>query len=984
MTCPDGWFKNQGLCLQAVESNETFAQASANSKCEEVGGELFSPMNDQYTTDLEDLLSNTSVITETSFWIGISYSYNTLRKEKIFQFKNKLYIFNQHFNKWADTHTDGSGECVKVKLDDSGKVVWDRNACSDTSSKGVICAKRNLWEFIPGCYAQPPDERDAGTYSVIDQYNLDRDPVKFCRDSCKYTSRYFDIKDNVTAYYCHCIDSSIPLGGFLPDKDCDVPECEEGQDPSADKCHNRDGYRRTKLYKTWQTSCQDITVDLKDDFLYVWEHHGSWHWGSKATLRCLPGYELPQNLPNYGEFDIEFRTQNITCLFDDNHGGRWSNIIPCQPVMCKSPPPEQPQAGTLTVIKTLDPDTNQQAETILKYECEKDNWAFAYPYDTTKPSFFFTNNVNNITITCNYSGYWEYDFGIEDSTCIGRQADGTCETIAIPDCEDRTVYCQPLETPDNSTRELLMQPNNQNELEFGTKIQFSCPQYAHYFDYAIPDGTSSFYYSTNINTTTLTCNEYTYWTVENGINGETCADKEPNDDELWCEYVDIPSCVDRAILCSTPPMPARATIDFINRPDPDRYEFKTEIHYKCPGRNYYFDYDVPEDFVSFSYTDNINAISVTCTEDGIWLVNGGLEGFTCTDDNPSGANGTFLCSTLNIPDCEDRTVYCAFPPDYISGGDVIVNPNPSPNYKKNDECRWTKWFNLGKGSKGDSESIEELYSVFSWQVCPKPKDIRARIVSTKEMVTPDGPQIYANYDTVSGFVCQDDGQLVDNCYDYEVQLCCPYAPENGTVLEMTCNIPDWYLNFTDTGFIDTMTATCTKNSTWVSDVESLTFCKDGSSECGLPRLPDCEDRTILCLNELPIPNDMVQLNVSSNDTLHGFSYRAEYEYSCQREDYVVRMPNYPEAIRVQCLEPEGYPDNWYYGIWNKGIWSHIGNLTDCIDPDKCYTPPPSLPTDYSVQYNMTLDASNDVNVTLNYTCTKKCNHFLLPVRSQTF
>ena len=88
------------------------------------------------------------------------------------------------------------------------------------------------------------------------------------------------------------------------------------------------------------------------------------------------------------------------------------------------------------------------------------------------------------------------------------------------------------------------------------------------------------------------------------------------------------------------------------------------------------------------------------------------EGFTCTDDNSSGANGTFLCSTLNIPDCEDRTVYCAFPPDYISGGNVIVNPNPSPNYKKNDECRWTKWFNLGKGSKGDSESIEELYSVF--------------------------------------------------------------------------------------------------------------------------------------------------------------------------------------------------------------------------------------------------------------------------------
>ena len=33
----------------------------------------------------------------------------------------------------------------------------------------------------------------------------------------------------------------------------------------------------------------------------------------------------------------------------------------------------------------------------------------------------------------------------------------------------------------------------------------------------------------NIKTTTLTCNEYKFWTVENGINGETCSNKKEDD-----------------------------------------------------------------------------------------------------------------------------------------------------------------------------------------------------------------------------------------------------------------------------------------------------------------------------------------------------------------------------------------------------------------------------------------------------------------------
>ena len=53
-----------------------------------------------------------------------------------------------------------------------------------------------------------------------------------------------------------------------------------------------------------------------------------------------------------------------------------------------------------------------------------------------------------------------------------------------------------------------------------------------------------------------------------------------------------------------------------------------------------------------------------------------------------------------------------------------------------------------------------------------------------------------------------------------------------------------------------------------------------------------------------------------------------------------------------------------------------GNITRCIDPNQCYTAPPILPTDFSVEYNYTLESSNTVNTTLQYSCTKE-SKFLL-------
>lgn len=44
--------------------------------------------------------------------------------------------------------------------------------------------------------------------------------------------------------------------------------------------------------------------------------------------------------------------------------------------------------------------------------------------------------------------------------------------------------------------------------------------------------------------------------------------------------------------------------------------------------------------------------------------------------------------------------------------------------------------------------------------------------------------------------------------------------------------------------------------------------------------------------------------------------------------------NLPKAIVVSCVEPLGYPDQWYHGIWREGIWKHKENVTQCIDPNR--------------------------------------------------
>ena len=125
----------------------------------------------------------------------------------------------------------------------------------------------------------------------------------------------------------------------------------------------------------------------------------------------------------------------------------------------------------------------------------------------------------------------------------------------------------------------------------------------------------------------ILCALYSLWTVENGIYGETCENKNTNSSsqELWCRHADIPDCVDRTIKCSSPPVVYdgdetkltwyKPPENKLNEMPEMNNEYGTKIDYQCTSRRHSFDYAVPEG-LSFYYTQNVDSMSVTCTKDG--------------------------------------------------------------------------------------------------------------------------------------------------------------------------------------------------------------------------------------------------------------------------------------------------------------------------------------------------------------------------------
>ena len=70
-------------------------------------------------------------------------------------------------------------------------------------------------------------------------------------------------------------------------------------------------------------------------------------------------------------------------------------------------------------------------------------------------------------------------------------------------------------------------------------------------------------------------------------------------------------------------------------------------------------------------------------------------------------------------------------------------------------------------------------------------------------------------------------------------------------------------------------------STWVSSVNTSNFCPDGSQECSDANLPRCQDRTIQCQDQLPVPDGLVQTYIENNETLNDHSFGSKYKYTCK-------------------------------------------------------------------------------------------------------
>ena len=74
--------------------------------------------------------------------------------------------------------------------------------------------------------------------------------------------------------------------------------------------------------------------------------------------------------------------------------------------------------------------------------------------------------------------------------------------------------------------------------------------------------------------------------------------------------------------------------------------------------------------------------------------------------------------------------------------------------------------------------------------------------------------------------------------------------------------------------------------TWISDVQSSDFCPDGSHECTNAKMPSCQDRTIQCLDPLPVPVGLIKQFENPDDVITDHSIGAKYTYTCQNEGKV--------------------------------------------------------------------------------------------------
>ena len=82
---------------------------------------------------------------------------------------------------------------------------------------------------------------------------------------------------------------------------------------------------------------------------------------------------------------------------------------------------------------------------------------------------------------------------------------------------------------------------------------------------------------------------------------------------------------------------------------------------------------------------------------------------------------------------------------------------------------WSQWDDRDNPSgTGDWEQIQYRHDVDS--LCEKPSAVQARVVESGALETTQNVELDLN-----GFVCQNNDQIGEMCWDYEVRVCCESA-----------------------------------------------------------------------------------------------------------------------------------------------------------------------------------------------------------------
>ena len=274
---------------------------------------------------------------------------------------------------------------------------------------------------------------------------------------------------------------------------------------------------------------------------------------------------------------------------------------------------------------------------------------------------------------------WEVENGWPGETCTSSHPNKTTDSSAglwcvfpvIPDCVDRTIYCTNPPKPAKANMTVIEQTNDMHLREIGNiTFHYWCVFKLAFRAFQVQLGLLIFFsilktliMSFNIAILSLTILNFELEHITN------------MDKPSWHHTYN-------AIF----------------------WLLGTEISFRCQAPNYYFDYDVGPNFISFAYTDNIDYITVKCTQNrwyfpwnsklsgmfmlpffccSTWEVRGSKNGLTCINLS-NRTDGVLECDYLSVPDCVDRSIYCNFPPEPTEGAEVNIVDNPSTFYLKTD------------------------------------------------------------------------------------------------------------------------------------------------------------------------------------------------------------------------------------------------------------------------------------------------------------